>query len=75
MLLVFVMQNLKNLDRAVLVDMLAEHTVHLTRLLYKKNRNEEYRREKLVIKQITAEIEARKTGAPYDKFELVSLVS
>lgn len=68
------MQNLKNLDRSALIDLLAEHTAHLARLLYEKNRNEEYLKEKQVIKQLTAEIEARKSGVQISKFGLADLV-
>jgi len=55
------MQNFNELDRSGLVDLLADHTAQLTRLLQEKNRNEEYLKVKQVIKQITAEIEARKS--------------
>jgi hypothetical protein len=68
------MQNLKNLDRSALIDLLEKHTAHLARLLREKNRNEEYLKEKQVIKQLTAEIEARKSGVKSSKFGLADLV-
>jgi len=55
------MQNFNELDRSDLVDLLADHTAQLTTLLQEKNRSEEYLKVKQVIKQITAEIEARKS--------------
>ena len=55
------MHNFAQLEKSVLVDLLADYTAELTRLLQEKNRNEEYRKVKQVIKQLTAEIESRKS--------------
>jgi len=68
------MQNLKDLDRSALVDMLADHAANLTRLLHGKKRNQEYLKEKQAIKQLTAEIKARKSGVQNSKFGLTDLV-
>ena len=54
------MHNLAELEESVLVDLLADHTAELTRLLQEKKRNEEYLKVKEVIKQLTAEIESRR---------------
>jgi hypothetical protein len=67
------MQNLTNLEESVLIDMLADYTAELTRLLQEKNRNEEYLQIKQAIKQLTAEIEARRSSVKNDKHGLVGL--
>jgi hypothetical protein len=55
------MQNFNEHAKSDLIDLLADFTAHLTRLLQEKNRNEEYLKMKLIIKQLTTEIEARKS--------------
>jgi len=54
------MQKLTEMEQSVLVDLLAEHTANLTRLLQERNRNEQYQREKQIIKMLATEIETRK---------------
>lgn len=55
------MRNFGKLDRSELVDLLAEQTLLLTKLLQERNRNEEYLKVKQLIKQLTAEIETRQS--------------
>jgi len=67
------MQNLTTLEESMLIDLLADHTARLTKLLQEKNKNEEYLRAKQFIKQLTAEIESRKLSTSNNKSGLFDL--
>jgi hypothetical protein len=57
------MQDLQNLPTSQLVDLLAEKTTLLTAMFAEKKFDEEYEKQKLLLKAIQTEIDFRKTMA------------
>lgn len=57
------MQELQNLQISQLLDLLAEHTAIVTKLISDKDFNEQYEKEKLLVKAIQIELDFRKYTA------------
>ena len=57
------MPDLDKLETAQLIDLLAERTAIVTKMVYEKKFSDEYEKQKLLLKAIQAEIDFRKNTA------------